>query len=762
MPTPTPYQTTEPAQVLLYVNGAIADANRVVLPLTHQCGGSDPTSQANAPSLTFEWLGPLSFNYGGTPYPLTIGATIELTLDQAGGGTWSDVWDNLWSPALPVGTTPIPSITRFTGRITDLEAAADTVNLRTQVTAIGTSGEAASFQVGSAALPAQSETARVNALVAQAPYTVVVDAGTVGLVARDPNRTGLLDALQEVAESTGARVFEDGLGRIVYLGIEARKAETLAATLTAFDLIAPAEWAQHVAALINHLTVFYGPPPVGTAPQASVTAQDNPSQAAFGRQHADLSTAIATLDDAAIYAVAVLAHWSLPWWDAPQVSVRADVLDVDTWVDVMNAELGQILITQGITGVPSTPTGEGKWLIEGWVQTWDRDDSGRLVDDLQIAVSEYERWVADGRADSTTTAVAVPTTVAQLSSTTITATVRSNDAPVTSGRVEVRDGATLLGSGALGVGGTATIVVRPNVVGPRQLTVTFTGTAAVRDSNGSVAITVTPVTTTSVAFVMSPSSGVRNGDKVTLTATVSPVGVAGSIRWEYNRDGGGWSVLSGKDVAVSPTTGKASTSWDAGAGRSYLWRAVYVPTPGSTFTGSTSNVVTLTVAQQSSQTRTYSATDGATYQSDGDKRSDTNDLYQGYYSGTNGNQRAIATFASMAGDWSGATITKVEVWLETPHWNSAAGGTAVVGSYTSSSLPGSWPGSGLNADRSRVSFDRGQGKWFTISWGNGFATGALRSLVLGPGPSTSAEYYGYATGTGADRPKIRITGNVWS
>jgi hypothetical protein len=233
------------------------------------------------------------------------------------------------------------------------------------------------------------------------------------------------------------------------------------------------------------------------------------------------------------------------------------------------------------------------------------------------------------------------------------------------------------------------------------------------------------------------------------------------VRFEYNRDGAGWATYDTSPVV----SGKATASWGplASAGNSYLWRGVYVPEAGAAYPSATSGTVTVAPLFKVEKVLTYSSTGAASYQGDLDKRSDTDDAYQGYYSGTNGNQRSIALFAAMAGDWSGYTITKVEAFVDTPHWTPAGGGTLVIGSHQATSLPSSFPTSGDNPDRTRVDMARGESRWVTItSWGDGFADGSIRSLMFGPGPSTSGTYYGYVTGTGSDRPKIRVTGYHWA
>jgi hypothetical protein len=343
----------------------------------------------------------------------------------------------------------------------------------------------------------------------------------------------------------------------------------------------------------------------------------------------------------------------------------------------------------------------------------------------------------------------------------VTATVKdANAALVASGTVEVWQGSIRLGTHAV-TAGVAAIPVVPTIDGTLDLVVRYTGAALLGASETTVRVTVTPVTSVTVGFTASKTNPKAGVDTVTLTATLTPTGAPGSVRFEYNRDSAGWLTYDTSTVV----SGKATSTWSpsASAGDHYLWRAVYVPEPGAAYPTATSGTVTIDPLFKVTSTLTYSATDGASYQGDLDKRSDTSDLYQGYYSSTNQNQRSLALFASMAGDWSGATITKVELFVETPHWTPAGGGTLVIGSHTATSLPSSYPTSGDNADRERKNMDRGQSAWIDItSWGGGYATGALRSVLFGPGPTTAGGFYGYVTGTGADRPKLRITGYRWA
>jgi hypothetical protein len=516
-------------------------------------------------------------------------------------------------------------------------------------------------------------------------------------------------------------------------------------------ILAPVDWDQAVGNVVNDVTVLWG----STSPQAEVTLRADASYAQFGRRHATISTSLALEDDATIFAQLVLAHWAQPAWDAPQISVPMGTITDALWKALMGLNLGQVLLTDGVSSTPSTPTGQGRWLVEGWRDEYDRDDSGLLRHTLQFAVSDYDRWTASGQLGTTTTAVAAPTTAPYGTPITVTATVKDENGTLVAaggGTVEVYDGATLLGTAALGALGTAAVPVTPPT-GARTLVARYSGDTGHEGSQGSVPVTVTAVTTATVVLAVSDAD-VNLGQSTKFTATVTPSTAPGTIEFSYTRDGGAWTVWTGQDVPV--VAGKGTATWTpGGAGHDYVWRARYVPAAGEPYNSPISNTVAVVVRQKVTHVRTFGATWSASFQQDGDKRSDTSDCYQGYYSGTNGNQKALAGFAN---PWpSGETVTKVRVRITTPHWNSASGGTLVLGSDDATAEPGSWP-SGVNTDRLRTSMERGQTKWIDVtSWGTGW-----RALAFGPGPSTSSTYYGYSEGAGTDEPQVEVTSYEWA
>jgi hypothetical protein len=161
-------------------------------------------------------------------------------------------------------------------------------------------------------------------------------------------------------------------------------------------------------------------------------------------------------------------------------------------------------------------------------------------------------------------------------------------------------------------------------------------------------------------------------------------------------------------------------------------------------------------------TKTYTSTWTRSYQGDGSLRISNGDIYQGYYSSTNGNQRSLIGFDddTIRSNLSGATITKVEIRLDNTHFYNNSGGTAVLGTHDYGSAPSSWSGSRVNESRQNFSWAKGALKWVTVSnsFGNDFKSGAATGIALGPGDSTSLTYYGYFVGqNGTYKPQIRIT-----
>jgi hypothetical protein len=166
------------------------------------------------------------------------------------------------------------------------------------------------------------------------------------------------------------------------------------------------------------------------------------------------------------------------------------------------------------------------------------------------------------------------------------------------------------------------------------------------------------------------------------------------------------------------------------------------------------------------------ASSSRSYKGDGTENSFiAPDMAQGYYSSSNGNQCAIALFtsANSTGDetsktvtqaLTGATVSKVEVWLYANHWFSFSGGIGRIGFYNGTSLPSTF--SGPSPYVTVKDWKDNSGRWVTItspSLISALTSGSCRGITVGKGVGTDQTYYGKFNGASAssNKPKLRIT-----
>lgn len=180
--------------------------------------------------------------------------------------------------------------------------------------------------------------------------------------------------------------------------------------------------------------------------------------------------------------------------------------------------------------------------------------------------------------------------------------------------------------------------------------------------------------------------------------------------------------------------------------------------PGGTNTGSTAP------AQKKTYSKTYTATDTKWWTGGGAFGGDKDNQYFGNTSGTGeGNRKSVIWFnkSAIANDLSGATITKVELYLYLH--NGGTGNTVAIGSHTDTS-----PGSnnfgdvdGVNKERQTSgNWNEGQGRWVTINFANGdWATGSgVAGFIIGPQSNQTDKYAAGYKGVGVpNQPKLRIT-----
>ena len=170
-------------------------------------------------------------------------------------------------------------------------------------------------------------------------------------------------------------------------------------------------------------------------------------------------------------------------------------------------------------------------------------------------------------------------------------------------------------------------------------------------------------------------------------------------------------------------------------------------------------------------TTTYNCIGSWSYQGSDGHQPNTRINYSGimYHCGDNadtynGKAKSFILFGSaIQGDLSGATVKKVELYLNNNHsWYNdymtvGVGYTNQTSYGTSHADP-----SGGTVDMVERNYNEGQAKWITIdatgaSFGAAFKSGAARSIILFVN-TNNLRYYGYFAGyTQSGAPKLRIT-----
>jgi hypothetical protein len=765
------------------VGGRILDPFQVVIPIVIRLGRQSPTVQPDANSATFTILGPL-------PEEVRLGADVTVYLQAGKGGQWGDpetggetgpggdLWDDLWSypgPGDPDPEDPDASADptyRFTGRVTDLGPEAKGESLSTAVVCVGRKADLGGVVIGDAAWSAETEAERVQRLsdeLSALGWDFIGSGESWYLAARDGKRDTALNLVHETM-SAGGLVWETPDGVVVAEPLTARAGADTAVALAGDAILDGLRWSQRIDRLVQRVVVKYGK---GSTSEAVVGPLGKT------KREATATTVLRDLTDAESFGNLILARWGNPDdWEAPVIIAAASLVDPETWDALMGLSVSQVLETQGVTPLPTPlPYGSSAWFVEGWTETWDRKGNGAVWQEIALAVSSFQRFRPDTGNPTVITEVEVtPASGKYGTARTITAVLSDDvtDLPIPGGVV-----ALLTSKGAVFTDGTtdANGLLTLSLAGDDLNPGTYDGWTLVyggllgswKASEAEVpTITVTEPDTApgevkaTVSLGVSPTN-VREGSAVTLSAsavlTDGDRAPNGTFTFQVSRNNGSsWSTVATKSV----TDGDATATWSATRPSDPCRFRVTFDASKSGVANVTSGTKSVDVLGKTTRTRTYSCSWAATYRSSGAKRTDTSDLFQGYISGTNGDQRGLAGgFGISAGEWDGWTVTKVEVFLKYHHWWSASGGTALIGSHTYSSEPESNPS--VNARRTKVTgWKRDQGKWVDItSWGKGLATGSLKGVCIGPAGSTGTAYYGTAYGTGSSRPQLRITGYRW-
>jgi hypothetical protein len=201
-------------------------------------------------------------------------------------------------------------------------------------------------------------------------------------------------------------------------------------------------------------------------------------------------------------------------------------------------------------------------------------------------------------APTTTTLTASPAGPQQFGTQeTLTATVSPSAA---TGKVQFEDNGTNIGSPVTVSGGTAQFQTSSLPVGTDALSAVFTPTSGsgYGGSTGTLSFTVNQVTPTGTTLAASPAGPQQFGTQETLTATVSPSAAPGKVQFEEN------GANIGSPVTVTSGTAQTTTS-SLPVGTDAL-SAVFTPTSGSGYSGSTGTLSFTVTAIATSTTLTAS------------------------------------------------------------------------------------------------------------------------------------------------------------
>jgi hypothetical protein len=163
-------------------------------------------------------------------------------------------------------------------------------------------------------------------------------------------------------------------------------------------------------------------------------------------------------------------------------------------------------------------------------------------------------------------------------------------------------------------------------------------------------------------------------------------------------------------------------------------------------------------AAKKTYVKTYTSNGSGSYRSTGVKRTDNGGkIYQGRSSAgsINGIQEGVWVFPDMTGDLSGATISKVEVYLYANFWYYNSGGTASISTHGHTTVPASNPAQTYRV--ASANWPKPGGRWVTIPNPSNtvypaFQSGSIRGIGVYT-TSTSLTLYGSFNSTA----QIRVT-----
>jgi len=361
------------------VAGARLDPRRVGTPVQITLGRSTPNVQPDPPAAVFQWL--------GAEPPFNLGDSVLIEASIGGSDdvpSWADpayAWDD---PGAVWGEAALEPVPRFTGTVETIDVALDVGEL--DVWAVGCLGTSATVARQPVRLERQRETdfERVAAIAADAGITVAIRGTETVHLIPDNIRRNALSALHEIAASSGAIVWEDPDGTIIYGARDYRVALTAKVWLTPSEVLHGLNYTRNTVDVTNDITIGYG------TGNASNTYRDTDSIAAWGLRATDIDTLLDDEVDADALGTTILGRRRNPRWALDTVAVDSSTLTPPNRRELMRVTLGQP-ISLPIAHDPDGPRDPTLWAVEGWAEVWDHAN-GPLEQALAIYCTHRDLW----------------------------------------------------------------------------------------------------------------------------------------------------------------------------------------------------------------------------------------------------------------------------------------------------------------------------------------------------------------------------------
>jgi hypothetical protein len=364
------------------VNGLAVDCQFILLPVQILHGRSEFNVQPQAPSLSFSIIGPV-------PWKRNDAVTVTLL-----------------------------GFSRFQGYITGMTATYREDQFVTDVECVGWQARGGTIYPSWPPMPVEDDVTRaqryLSVFSSSFPPWIgsVRGTETTDLVAQDVDGgSDVLSRLWDVCKSTGALLFQNRDGNLVYGTASHRTAVGLSYYIDNCDILDGVQWVNDGATLVNKVTVKYGPlvalrkvsvhttdgiPVVSPyADRYEYVETDAPSIALEGPKDVSVDSLIQSEQDAVLFAKLILFRRVTPYWALPGgIVVNSDDMDDPAYDGLLKLDISDAVMVK-LSREPEAPENLVEWIVEGWVEEWN-EQGGHLVHTMKMALSDRQRFGLTG------------------------------------------------------------------------------------------------------------------------------------------------------------------------------------------------------------------------------------------------------------------------------------------------------------------------------------------------------------------------------